>query len=267
MKPLTLLLSLSAFSLLALTACTPVAVPLAPASPPPALANTRWDLVGYGPANALITPVALATLDFGPEQLGGTTGCNNYGAGYTQDGFNLTLAEGGPVSTMMFCIEPLGLAEQETTFLALLREVTGFTLENDRLTLTGPKGVLAFTPATDSPITDTVWALDGLAVNDAITMQIEDEAIFLALDKEQVSGSAGCNTFSGPYTLTESGLSFGALASTRMACADNVNAREAEFLAALSQVAGYRIERASLTLLNAEGGVVAHFTARPADKP
>lgn len=267
MKPLTLFFSLSAFSLLALTACTPVAVPLAPASPPPALANTRWDLVGYGPAEALNTPAAPATLDFDSGQLGGTTGCNRYGSAFTQDGYKLILPEGGPVSTMMYCFEPAGVADQETAFLSLLREVTGFTLVDDRLTLTGPNGALVFAPATNTPLTETVWGLAGLAVNDGITSQAGDEAIFLTLDKERVNGSAGCNTFFGPYTFTGDGLSFGALASTRMACEESVNAREAEFLAALSQVAGYRIERASLTLLNAEGGVVAHFTARPADKP
>lgn len=264
MKPLSTLLALSAFGLMALAACTPMSVPQAPASPPPALANTRWNLVGYGQTEALTPTVAPATLDFGSDQLGGTTGCNSYGSAFTQDGYNLSLPEGGPVSTMMFCFEPAGLADQETAFLSLLREVTGFTLADDRLTLTGPKGVLVFAPATDADLLDTVWSLSGLAVNDGITSQVGDEAIFITFSGDQASGSAGCNRFFGPFSLADTALSFGALASTRMACEDSVNAREAEFLSALATVTGYSLNRTSLTLLNAEGAVVAQFTAQPA---
>lgn len=267
MKPLSTLLSLSALStlsLLALAACTPMAVPQAPASPPPTLANTRWDLVGYGQAGALTPTVALGTLNFDTDRLGGTTGCNSYGAAFTQDGYALSLPEGGPVSTMMFCFEPAGLANQETAFFGLLREVTGFTLENDQLTLTGPQGVLVFAPAADTPLTDTVWSLAGLAVNDGITSQVGDEAIFITFSGDQANGSAGCNRFFGPFSLADTALSLGALASTRMACEDSVNAREAEFLSALANVAGYSLNRTSLTLLNAEGAVVAQFTAQPA---
>lgn len=269
MKPFSLLFSLSALSLMALAACTPVAVPQPPASPPPALENTRWDLLGYGQAEALTPTVALGTLDFGTDRLGGTTGCNSYGSDFTQDGYNLSLPEGGPVSTMMFCFEPEGLPNQELAFLSLLREVTGFALADDRLTLTGPNGVLVFAPATDTPLTDTVWSLAGLAVNDGITSQAGDEAINFTLTGTDINGSAGCNRFFGPFTLGEATLNFGVLGSTRMACEESVNLREAEFLNAMATVTGYRINRTSLTLLNVDGAVVAQFTAQPAatDKP
>src|SRR5690349_6178487 len=39
-------------------------------------------------------------------------------------------------------------------------------------------------------------------------------------DSSRVSGSAGCNRMSGPFTLSGESMHFGALISTKMACAD-----------------------------------------------
>jgi heat shock protein HslJ len=56
-----------------------------------------------------------------------------------------------------------------------------------------------------------------------------------------VSGNAGCNTFNGTYTVSGSNLTFGALATTRKACADPVNTIEQAYLAALQATTAYEI--------------------------
>jgi heat shock protein HslJ/uncharacterized membrane protein len=55
----------------------------------------------------------------------------------------------------------------------------------------------------------------------------------------QVSGKSGCNNFSGPYTLSGEGLSFGGLAQTKMACpspAMEVEQRVSEMLSRITRV-------------------------------
>ena len=66
----------------------------------------------------------------------------------------------------------------------------------------------------------------------------------LAFDEQgAVSGSTGCNTFSGSVTINGSELSFGPLVTTRMACADPAaNAREEAFLTAMEGVSGYTVD-------------------------
>ena len=77
------------------------------------------------------------------------------------------------------------------------------------------------------PLVGTTWTLTTIASGDAVSSVLngtEVTAEFTADDT--VSGSAGCNRYSGSYTWTGDQLSFSALASTKMACADDVMAQE-----------------------------------------
>jgi heat shock protein HslJ len=74
-----------------------------------------------------------------------------------------------------------------------------------------------------------------------------------------VSGSGGCNRYRGEYTADEGELSFGPLASTRMACAEPVMAQETAFLQSLEAVTGYTIDGDALELVSGDGTLT--FTA------
>ncbi len=63
----------------------------------------------------------------------------------------------------------------------------------------------------------------------------------------RASGFAGCNRFSGPYTLSGDSLSFGPLISTKMACAQG-NDVEVAYLAALAEVRSFTATDSVLTL-------------------
>jgi len=52
----------------------------------------------------------------------------------------------------------------------------------------------------------------------------------------RVSGRSGCNRFSGGYTLTGEGLSFGPLRVTRMACPEPQMETEQRFLDLIQKV-------------------------------
>ena len=51
-----------------------------------------------------------------------------------------------------------------------------------------------------------------------------------------VSGFSSCNTFSGAYELDATTITFGPLATTKMACERPASAVEADYLAALGSV-------------------------------
>jgi heat shock protein HslJ len=90
-------------------------------------------------------------------------------------------------------------------------------------------GTASPAPAGDR-LDGTRWAL----------MSIADQPIpdgtsaSLAFGSGQVSGSSGCNTFNGPYTVSgPDSIDIGPLISTRMACPEPAMAFEATYLAAL----------------------------------
>jgi heat shock protein HslJ len=226
------------------------------AGDPSQLVDTRWNLVGYGQPDALTLPLdgSLATLDIDAEHMGGTTGCNHYSFDYTAEGQSLTFVEPGPTLTMMACEETI--MQQETDFIKVLSAVTGYTLEENRLTLTGAEGVLVFETAKPLALEGVEWHLSGLAQNEAVVSMAGDEQITLTLQNGQANGFAGCNTFFGGYEVLEDTLKFSALGSTKMACEGEAGQREIEFLTALEHVARYEITRSQLALLDGEGHLV-----------
>ena len=82
-----------------------------------------------------------------------------------------------------------------------------------------------------------------------------------------VSGSAGCNGFSGRYTTAGDSLSFSPLATTRMACKKYVMAQEQVFLDAMSRVRSYAIDGAQLTVFDASGASLLGFDGAPTATP
>lgn len=78
-----------------------------------------------------------------------------------------------------------------------------------------------------------------------------------------VSGSSGCNHYSGRYSVSGSKLRVtGPLASTRKACAVAVGRQEAAFQKALLAVRSYEVSGSTLTLRAAGGKVLLRYKAQ-----
>lgn len=73
-------------------------------------------------------------------------------------------------------------------------------------------------------------------------------------DQGRVTGTASCNAFTAPYTLTGEGLTIGAAAVTRKACAPAVMTQEAAFLAALAAVQRIEVTGNGTLVLHAAAG-------------
>jgi heat shock protein HslJ len=78
----------------------------------------------------------------------------------------------------------------------------------------------------------------------------------------RVSGSGGCNRFSGGFTRTGSRLQISQLAATKMACLDGTRtANEMQFLQALQTAASYRlVGPGRMLLIDANGQTLVTLT-------
>jgi heat shock protein HslJ len=98
------------------------------------LEGTSWDVISYNNGREAVVGVLEGTeisLNFEAADLNGSAGCNNYFAGYTVDGSNITVEPVG--STMKLCSEPEGVMEQEAAYLAALQTAATFTIEGGQL--------------------------------------------------------------------------------------------------------------------------------------
>lgn len=80
----------------------------------------------------------------------------------------------------------------------------------------------------------------------------------LEIGDGSVSGSGGCNRFTGTAELAGERMTVGPLAATEMACASALMDQEAKFFAALAKVTGFEIDPAQrkLMLHDADGGTL-----------
>jgi heat shock protein HslJ len=124
----------------------------------------------------------------------------------------------------------------------------------------GPKPPSQQPPASHptAPITDRQWTLATLGER-AAPLGAGGRPATLGLDSvtSRAVGFAGCNRFSASYRLSGDSLSFGPVASTRMACTDG-DELERSFLAALPAVVTYQVTDSALTL-SGPGGTLARF--------
>lgn len=100
----------------------------------------------------------------------------------------------------------------------------------------------------ETNFTEGVWNIS--AIEDRPTLfPSRTELVFFP--DGRVSASVGCNRFIGGYRRHGGILSFGAIASTRMACPEGLSEQEARFAAVLARIDGYRFDpeagRLSLT--------------------
>jgi putative lipoprotein len=111
------------------------------------------------------------------------------------------------------------------------------------------------------PLENTYWKLTYLGSTPVVANSTNREPNFvLHPNNSTVSGSGGCNGFSGSYTLNGDRVSFGRLLSTMMACVSGMETERA-FLPALAKVRRWRISGQNLDLLDDRGNSLARFEA------
>lgn len=97
----------------------------------------------------------------------------------------------------------------------------------------------------------TSWRLEDLAGKGVVD---RTQTTLTFGPDDQVSGSGGCNRFTGRYERHGDSLSFGPLAATRMACPDAVMNQETGFFAVLDSAVSHEITSEGYLLLHPAGG-------------
>ena len=78
-----------------------------------------------------------------------------------------------------------------------------------------------------------------------------------------VSGFAGCNSFTGSYTLTGEGLSFSPLATTRKSCGEETDRAEIELLARLAETIAFDMSETGDLILQQPGDALIASSIAP----
>jgi heat shock protein HslJ len=197
---------------------------------------------------------------FEEGRLTGSTGCNRYSGQYRAGEDTLTID--AVASTLMACPPPAD--EVERTFVAAIERVAGWRIEGDELVLVDPEDdeLLRFAAATPAGS----WVATGFLRDDVFRTLVPGSEITLVLgDDGEVSGSAGCNTYTATYESDAGTIEITAPAATRMSCSSPAGVMEQEgaYLGALPTATGYRLDGSSLQLLRADGTGLASYTRAP----
>lgn len=117
----------------------------------------------------------------------------------------------------------------------------------------------AETMETTSDLASTSWLLSEL---DGAAPVAGGRPATLEIDAEgRVAGSTGCNRFMGGYSADGATVTFGQLATTMMACPDELMQQERTFLDVMGAAASYSIVDDTLTITAADGRTVVFTRA------
>lgn len=221
-------------------------------SSPPSLDNTSWRLITVGDASAL--PGGM--LGFSGGKLAGETGCNSFGGTYKQSGDSLKITLGP--TTRIGCPPPMDA--QERSVLAALPSTAGFTEQSGTLTLLDASGatLLTYTHLSASALVGTTWEVTGINTGTAVSSPIVGSKVTATFGEDgRVTGTAGCNSYTGGYTLHGDALVVDPVASTSMACNSPAGVMEQEtaFLQALERSTTVEAAATGFTLRDAGGSI------------
>ena len=120
------------------------------------------------------------------------------------------------------------------------------------------KAAAAATPPVRGDLFKHNWQLDSYSIGGEFVQVDASYGLSLKLSEEEgtASGFAGCNNFTGGFTLKGTSLTFGNMAVTQKMCADEaVMQAEGAYLQVLSSIVQVSPDRSMmLTLLGAGGG-------------
>lgn len=110
-------------------------------------------------------------------------------------------------------------------------------------------------------LVDTAWRLAGI---DGRELDPELPDVTLAFESDRVSGSGGCNWYTGWLAEADGGFTISHLAVTRRSCVHpRIMDREARYLAALETISSYRLSDGELTLIYGSAEEEAQLVFEP----
>ena len=197
----------------------------------------------------------VVTLSIGADGTLTGVACNAYNAGYTAtETGDLTIDP--IIATRMSCGDEQDAFE--FTYLDGLQGATGWGTQIGKLTIFGAAElVFGDGSAADATLTGQEWSLATiggapLPAGSGITAAFGEDGT--------VTGSGGCNGYTGPYTVDGESLSVGPLAATRMSCGQSPMTSSARTLARSRLATGFAIGGTDL-VISTSNGVTLEFSA------
>lgn len=218
-------------------------------------------LDGTDAKTAFEGPMPSIEFNFESNQINGSAGCNRYFGSFTLSEKN-EFAANKLGSTLMACAHK----NDESKFLETLETPATLIIDKDGVLNfnKGNKTLLQFKKGEDLTSAEPVtvdqlignWTLKSIADGDMKTLFGERPATIKFAADNTVNGYGGCNQYRGTYTLDNNTISFGPLASTRMACP---NEGENKYLPILSLPVQVKIDGETLSFVQ-NGSVVLEFS-------
>jgi len=226
----------------------------------------QWVLDSYldNGTLAIAPETVFADATFESNRVSGQSGCNSYRALYQTGGRSLRVSQSS--ATLMACVEPQMTFEQ--TYLTLLQSSRYYTARNDQLTIFNADGtaVLVFDAAPKNPLLGR-WDVDSYLVPPStVTAPLAGTTLDVVFGIASVGGSSGCNSFSGTYGTNGNAVRISPLATTRLACPQEILDQETAFLAALQGVS-FIDYRGNTVLLTDRQGHLSVALVRPTPEP
>lgn len=208
----------------------------------PATVEGAWTLARLSDVNGTLdltaqAPTLVVTATDGETRVSGSNGCNTFSgsAAFTAD----TVRFGPLLSTLRGCQDvPNGL---DARFNQILSRARGVFVSDRVLVLSTGTERLVFRRSSVALGPTGTAAASAIVATWTLLGAEGDEGPALTFDADgRVSGSTGCNSFSGAYTARGDALSFSPLATTRRACTNEILGRqETVFLQQLARVRGF----------------------------
>jgi len=152
---------------------------------------------------------------------------------------------------------------QDTWLSGLLSGNPTLALDGDTLTVKGSDATITMMKQAPTPIEGTKWVLTGTVANEAISSPPIDAVGSLTITDGQAAVETGCNNGSGTVTVADTTLTFGPLATTRMACTPELDDLEAFTLSVLDGEVTYEITGDKLSIRKdaTDGEIGLEYTA------
>ncbi len=250
----------------------------------PSLTGVNWQWLSTTTPLETITvnDPARYTIQFNEEGSAGIKAdCNNVGAGYTTEGSAISITLGP--STLAAC----GEESLDQLFLGSLTNAAIFFFDEGDLfmDLAADGGTMRFTagdaaapqppqtpvepetpaqPETPtSPAAGVPFFLVSFGPEGAEQTPLEGTQITATFTNEAVSGSSGCNEYTGPVTPVDDHFNVGPLAVTAQECVEPAGIMEQEqaYLAALQGTAGYQWQQDAASGSVITGARLLYFLA------
>ena len=117
------------------------------------------------------------------------------------------------------------------------------------------------TPSNAEELVNTQWVLESIIEGGVEPLSFSTAQPYLEFrENGEAGGSGGCNTFSTQYQAQEGQISFGPVASTKIACAIDIMQKEQKFFDALGSADRFELAGDTLQIWYAQGQNVLTFS-------